>query len=133
MDPRLLDELKARGAKPLPVPVYRYELPEDLSALRNAVLRLVGGGFDCVLFTAGVQAWHLLRVAMWMNLENDCIQRLRQICVGAVGPTCSEVLAECGFAPDVVPVHPKMGQLVQSCASRCGLVLQGKNALAVAA
>lgn len=132
LDPRFITELEARGARVLRLPVYRYELPEDVAPLRHAVLKLVGGGFDCALFTAGVQLWHLLRVAMWMNLETDCLHALSQICLGAVGPTCAEVLRECGLSPDVVPQHPKMGHLIKECALRCDTVLQTKRALKAA-
>lgn len=117
LDARFISQLETRGAKVTRVPVYRYELPEDLTPLQDAIGRLINGDFDSALFTAGVQLWHVLKVASQMNLETDCLAALQKICVGAVGPTCAEVLRECGVAPDVVPEHPKMGHLVKECAA----------------
>src|SRR6185503_17082928 len=58
----LLDALTSRGAQVTSVPVYQWDLPEDLGPLREAVRRLATGEFDVVLLTTGVQIEHLLRV-----------------------------------------------------------------------
>src|SRR5262252_3446642 len=61
--PELIEGLQRRGADVTTVPVYQWELPEDLGPLREAMRRLVAGDFDVVLLTTSMQVPHLLRVA----------------------------------------------------------------------
>src|SRR5512146_2369724 len=47
-----LEELKARGAVPLRVPVYRWALPEDLGPLKETLDAVIGGCARVALFTS---------------------------------------------------------------------------------
>src|SRR3954462_11136279 len=48
----LIDGLIARGAQVTSVPVYQWELPEDVGPLREAVRRLAAGEIDVLLLTS---------------------------------------------------------------------------------
>ena len=51
----LLEELRGRGARVTPVPVYRWALPEDVEPLEKAVTAIARGEVDVVVFTTSVQ------------------------------------------------------------------------------
>jgi uroporphyrinogen-III synthase len=123
----LLDGLRARGASVTSVPVYGWDLPEDLGPLQEAVQRLIAGDFDVVLLTTSMQAVHLLRIAAEEGAEDAVRQALHRAVVASVGPTTSETLRELGLAPDFEPSHPKMGFLVNEIATRAREILQSKQ------
>jgi len=122
-NPEFVDGLAARGAEVLRVPIYRWALPENLDPLRAAIRAICDGAVDVALFTSATQVYHLVQVA------GDAADRLRagfrRVLIASIGPVCSETLREHGLAPDLEPVHPKMGHLVSEVARR------GKQMLAV--
>jgi uroporphyrinogen-III synthase len=111
-NPELLAGLVARGASVLPVPVYRWALPEDIRPLHEAIVRLAAMRADVVLFTSATQVEHLMQVAREVGAADDVRAGVARLIVGSVGPVCSEGLARAGFQVDVEPTHPKMGPLV---------------------
>ena len=120
----LIEGLRARGAQVTTVPVYQWDLPEDLGPLREAARRLAAGEFDVVLLTTSIQIVHLLRVA---GDEEAAVRRgLARAVIASVGPSTSETLRELGLAPDFEPSHPKMGFLVNEIAARAREILQSK-------
>jgi uroporphyrinogen-III synthase len=112
----LLDGLRARGAEVTPVRVYRWDLPEDLAPLRQAVRELAAGGFDAVLFTTAIQVVHLFRIAREMGIEHDVAAALAKTFVASIGPTTTEMLEEYGIRPRLEPSQAKMGILVKEAA-----------------
>lgn len=122
----LIDGLKARGAEVTTVPVYQWELPEDLEPLREAVRRLAAGEFDVVLLTTSLQITHLMRIAEQAGRAGEVRQALSRVVLASVGPTTTETLLEMGFKPDLEPSHPKMGFLVSETAARAKQILQSK-------
>ena len=124
--PELLEGLRARGTQVTTVPVYQWDLPEDIGPLREAVRRLAAGQFDVALFTTSVQIVHLLRIAAEEGVENAVRTSLQRIVVASVGPTTSEALREHHLPVDFEPSHPKMGFLVNETAQRAHEILKSK-------
>ena len=124
----LLEALASRGASVTRVPVYRWELPEDLDPLRDAIRAVAAGKVDVVLFTTGVQVAHLYQVAGEMGLDGDVRRGLERSVVASIGPTTSEELHRRGLKADVEPSHPKMGILVREVAERAEALLRAKRA-----
>ena len=110
-----------------PVPVYQWELPEDLGPLREAAYRLAAGDFDVILLTTGVQMENLMRIAAELGLEEAVRRQLKHTVVASIGPSTSESLADLGIVPDFEPSHPKMGFLVGETASQARRILQSKQ------
>jgi uroporphyrinogen-III synthase len=122
----LLDGLSVRGATVARIPVYQWALPEDTSALREAVRAITRGEINVVLFTASVQVVHLLRIAEELKLEHELRIAFGRIAVGSIGPVTSDELREHGFAIDFEPKHPKMGFLVNEAARRAAEICAKK-------
>ncbi len=113
------------------VPVYRWALPEDIGPLRRAIMAIIEGQIDQVLFTTSVQVDHLLKVAAESGLEEPLRAALRDTVVASIGPTCSETLREHGLSVDLEPEHPKMGHLVVTAARHAQVLRRIKRARAV--
>lgn len=114
----LVEGLAAQGRSVMPVPVYRWQLPEDTGPLARALDDLLIGKFEAALFTTGVQIEHFLLFAERTGRRDAALEALRRIFVASIGPTCSESLREYGVKPIMEPSHPKMGIFVREAATR---------------
>lgn len=112
-NPDFYDQLMRRGATVLPMPVYRWALPDDLAPLQRAVRSIIANEFDAVLFTSAQQVRHLLTVAEQMNNKQELLTALPRTLISSIGPTCSEAIQA-----EHLPIHfeaspPKMGPMVR--------------------
>ncbi len=121
-----LQQLRERGAEVLRVPVYRWDLPEDLAPLRQALEAIVEGRARVALFTNAVQVEHAMRVASEHGFKQRLLEALRDCVVGSVGPTCSAALLASSIPVDLEPPHPKMGMLVHDAAAKACHLLRHK-------
>lgn len=116
--PELYAALSERGAEVAAASVYRWELPEDIEPLKNAVRRLAENEVDVVMFTSSVQYVHAARIADEMGLKDEFRAALCRALVASIGPTTSATLRENGIQVDLEPSHPKMGFLVKEAAEK---------------
>lgn len=117
-NPELYEALSQRGAEVLPVPVYRWALPEDTAPLVAAIRATIGGEFDLLVFTSAQQLRNVLALAESAGVREDWLEAARRTVIASIGPTASEALHEGGLAADIEPEHPKMGHLVQAVAQQ---------------
>jgi len=128
-NPELIEGLRQRGADVTRVPVYRWALPEDTAPLRNGIAEIAAGRIGATLFTSAQQVEHLLQVAAEEGREAALREALtRDVIVGSVGPTTSEMLRDKGLPVDIEPEHPKMGHLVSAVATGWRAALEKKQA-----
>jgi uroporphyrinogen-III synthase len=127
--PELYAALRDRGAEVVPVRVYRWELPEDIGPLQNAIRQLTENAVNVVMFTSSVQYVHAARVAAEMGVGSRFQAALNRAVVASIGPTSSATLRENGIQVDLEPSHPKMGFLVRETADKSGKLLQQKSRL----
>lgn len=126
-NPELLEGLAKQCSEVVKVPVYQWALPEDVQPLREAVMSIVRGGVDVVLFTTGVQVMHLFEIAVQMKSEDEVRAGLQSAVVGSIGPTTTEELRRHEIEPDFEPSHPKMGFLVNEAAENARTLLEQKR------
>jgi len=126
-NPQLIEGLREQGGVVRRVPVYRWELPEDLGPLRQAIGAMAGGRAHVAVFTTSVQVNHLLRVASEMQLDKRLRRSLVGMMVASVGPVCSEALQRHGLHVDLEPQRPKMGLLIKEAAERSSEILASKR------
>jgi uroporphyrinogen-III synthase len=120
----LLNGLAARGYRALTVPVYRWALPADTTALERALDALLRGEVDVAVFTSATQIEHAFRVATDAARLRDAFAR---VVVASVGPVCSEALEAHGVAVDLESDPPKMGPLVALVAERARTMARRKR------
>src|SRR5215469_7308333 len=126
-NPGLLEALAERCSEVVKVPVYAWELPEDVQPLREAVLGIANGSVDVVLFTTSAQVMHLFQVAVQMKCEEELRAGLQTVLVASIGPTTTEELERHEIRPDFEPSHPKMGYLVNEAADNARSLLEQKR------
>jgi uroporphyrinogen-III synthase len=121
-------ELENLGAQVTPVAIYRWELPDDIEPLREAVRRLAAQAVDVVLFTSSVQLDHLFEVSRTMGLAEKVTEALRSdVAIASVGPVMTASIESYGLPVDIVPNHPKMGSLVKAASDSAALFLAAKR------
>lgn len=123
----LVQGLEARGAEVTQVPVYQWELPEDIEPLREAARRLARGEIDVVLFTASIQVENLFRVAGEIGLAEAARKGMNRAVIASIGPTTSETLRAMNLPVDFEPSHPKMGFLLNEAAAEARAILERKK------
>ena len=124
----LIQGLEARGALVTPVPVYQWALPEDIGPLQRAIQEIVDGKIDVLLITSANQVHNLMEVASQSGLQEAVRRGLQHTLVVSIGPISTEALRAYGIAPDMEPIHPKMGQLVFETAEKANVLLKEKRA-----
>ncbi|MFN2426624.1 MAG: uroporphyrinogen decarboxylase [Candidatus Binatia bacterium] len=109
----LVRELEARGAIVTAVPVYRWELPDDVRPLEDAIRQVLARTVDVLLFTSSNQVYNLLEVVRRLGVEDAFRTAVREVVIGSVGPLCTDTLVEHDFGVDFEPSHPKLGTLIK--------------------
>ncbi|MDP3938518.1 MAG: uroporphyrinogen decarboxylase [Deltaproteobacteria bacterium] len=127
----LVRGLEARGAEVLPVPIYRWALPEDTGPLRASVREIAAGRVQVAMFTNATQVDHLFRIAREESLEDELRGALASMVVASVGPVCSEALRRERCPVDFEPSHPKMGPLIRETAEGAAEWLAAKREAAL--
>ena len=112
-NPELYNALTERGATVLPVPVYRWALPDDTAPLKNAIEKTIAGEFRALLFTSAQQVRHVLQVAEEDNQRSEWLAAANSTVVASIGPTCTEALDSVGLEVTLEASPPKMGPLVR--------------------
>jgi uroporphyrinogen-III synthase len=125
--PDLYSALRDRGAEVVPARVYRWELPEDIEPLKQAIRNLTAHAIDVVMFTSSVQYVHAAQIAAELGLSNEFAKALSEMLVTSIGPTTSQTLRKNGVRVDLEPSHPKMGFLVKEAAEHSAKLIPTKT------
>jgi uroporphyrinogen-III synthase len=125
--PDLVAALERRGALVTSVPVYRWELPEDIEPLRQAVTAIANGAVDVLLLVSGVQLAHLQQVAGMMGCEAAVRRGFAGTVIASIGPTTTEEIRRQAMEPDLQASHPKLGYLVKEAAEQSAALLRAKR------
>lgn len=109
--------LRKEGAALTRVPIYRWELPDDLQPLKNGIRALIGGEAQIALFTSRQQVVHMLQVARDEGWEEALRTALRDdAMVASVGPVTSEQLRAHDLPVDFEPERPKLAIFIKGMA-----------------
>ena len=125
----LIAGLEARGADVTPVKVYGWEFPEQTDPLCENIRAIADGKRDVLLLTSAHQIVNMMRMAETMGLTEQLRSGLRTTAIASIGPTTSQMLAECDLHADLEPSHPKMGHLVVESARRSAGLVAAKQRL----
>lgn len=120
-NPDLNAALRERGAELVRVPIYRWELPDDLEPLKNGIRALIGCTAQVALFTSRQQVEHVLQVAADEGWEQSLRNALDRTTVASIGPVCSEGLEAHGLPVDFEPSRPKLAIFIKELAETAGL------------
>lgn len=126
-NPEFLEALTARGADVLPVPVYKWGLPEDLAPLRLVLADLLAGTIRVMLITNAAQIDHVMQLLEQEGKASRFREACKTIVVASIGPTASERLRHYDLPVDFEPSHGKMGVLVKELSEQVHPLLAAKR------
>jgi uroporphyrinogen-III synthase len=126
-NPEFLEALRVRGADVFPVPVYKWELPEDLAPLRQVLADVVAGGISVMLITNAAQIDHVMQLLEQEGKVPLFREACKTIVIASIGPTASERLRHYDLPVDFEPSHGKMGVLVKELSEQVAPLLASKR------
>jgi uroporphyrinogen-III synthase len=127
-NPELIHSLRQRGLIVTPVAIYRWDLPEDLAPLEQAVRRIRDRWCHAVIFLSSVQFTNLLRVAERERMRDAMLLALQQdIVTVSIGPVMSDTLIREGLRPDFEPNHPKLAACIRQFAEQASDLISAKR------
>ena len=123
----LLTALDQRGARVLPVPVYRWALPEDIEPLKQVLDKILTGQVQVMLITNAAQIDHVMKMVDQAGQTAQFKAACGKLIVASIGPTASERLRSHGLSVDFEPSHGKMGVLVKEASEQAARLLAAKQ------
>lgn len=105
--------LREAGAVVIPVPVYRWVPPQDLTQIDRMIEMIVTGALDCVTFTSAPAVASILTRAKELGLIEPLLYALRtRVLAAVVGPITSAPLDELSV-PTTAPQRSRLGALAR--------------------
>lgn len=127
-NPELIHLLRQRDMVVTPVAIYRWDLPEDVGPLEEAVRRVCERWCDIVVFLSSVQLTNLLRIAERAGLRDAVTATLqRDAVIVSIGPVMTDALVREGLRPDLEPKHPKLGICIRQLAEQSRELVAAKR------
>jgi uroporphyrinogen-III synthase len=115
----IADELRAAGFDVVPVPIYRWTMPSDPGPASRMAQAVADATIDAVTFTAGPALANFVELAHEQGCREEMLASFNEGRVAAicVGPVCAEKAHRLGIVRTIEPNHPRLGAMVQACAS----------------
>ena len=117
-----LDRLRDLGAVVIPIPVYEWKLPTDVSPAARLARAVIAEQVHAVTFTTGPAVRNWMAIAAEHDLVADLLEACNHssLVIGVVGPVCADVAVACGLHRDrlVIPATYRLGPLVRSVTER---------------
>lgn len=115
------DELRAAGADVIEVPVYRWQLPEDVRPAERLVEATIEGRVHAVTFTSGPAVRNLLAIARDIDLESDLLAAFAGPATAVtVGPVCAATARHQGIQRAMTPSRARLGPMVRTLGEHLG-------------
>jgi uroporphyrinogen-III synthase len=114
-----LERLTAAGAELVRVPVYRWILPDDVSAAQRLIEATIGGKLHAVTFTSAPAVRNLFQIAARVDRADELRDALaNKVRVACVGPVCADQAVDDGIPDPIVPTKARLGLLVRALCDR---------------
>ena len=111
--PDFCEVLRCAGAQVVPVPVYRWTPPADLTPMDRMIEAIISGGLDCVTFTSAPAVASLLMRAKDTGVLESVVHALRtRVLPACVGPITAAPLEALGV-PTTQPHRARLGALAR--------------------
>jgi uroporphyrinogen-III synthase len=125
-EPVLADALARIGAQVVPVPVYRWALPDPVDAGRRLLDQVCDGAVDALTFTSAPALLNALDIAHAMGRRDALLAALRGTCaLVSIGSVCTDTARAQGIEPAVEPPRPRLGAMVMALARHASAVTAG--------
>ncbi|HLQ01732.1 MAG TPA: uroporphyrinogen-III synthase [Burkholderiales bacterium] len=106
--------LRAKGARVVEIPTYRWALPADTAPMLRLLEALERREVDATVFTNAAQVHNLFALAERYGRNSLLATDLNRTLVASVGPVSSAALREHGVTIALEASPPKLGPLVEA-------------------
>lgn len=117
-----IDRLLRAGIDVVPIPVYRWGLPDDMSPALRLAEAVIAGRVQAVTFTSGpvIRNWFCIAERQGMAAELRRALTDGRTVVGSIGPVCTRIALSEGLGSDhlVQPEAYRLGPLVRTVTER---------------
>jgi uroporphyrinogen-III synthase len=115
-DTPLPQRLRDLGHTVIEVPVYQWTMPDDPAPALRLVDLVADGGVDAVTFTSGPSLRNFFALAHDAGRTAEVLAAVNggQVRAVCVGPVAAEQARALGVHAPVVPVHMRLGAMVQA-------------------
>jgi uroporphyrinogen-III synthase len=112
----LLTELPALGYEVVPVPVYRWHLPDDRQPAERLIAAVADRSVDAVTFTSAHAVSNFMTLAADIGRRDEVVAACQggDVLVTAVGPVTSARARASGLGGSAEPRQPRLGAMVQA-------------------
>ncbi len=108
----MVDRLRDMGAEVIPIPVYRWSIPDDLGPAQALVRAVCDRRVDALTFTARPAAENFAAIATTMNRWDDvvtaCADHVQIFCIG---PVCAQGVIDTELGEPLCPDRSRLGAL----------------------
>ncbi len=109
---RLMSGLAALGVDAMPIPVYRWSLPDDLGPAESLIRSICEGRIDAVTFTARPAVENFAEIAQSMGRFDEVVEAFeRRVRFFCIGPVCASGAVASGFTTVFEPERSRLGAL----------------------
>lgn len=109
------------GCTVVPIPVYRWTMPDDAVPAHKLLLAVVDRRVHAVTFTARPQIENLCELADAEGVLDQLVDAfVADVVPVCVGPVCAGAAVDAGFGPPVVPDRYRLGSMVLALAATFG-------------
>jgi uroporphyrinogen-III synthase len=101
------------------VPVYRWQLPADLTPAENLVRAAIEGRVHAITFTSAPAVRNLFAIAATLGVSDELRAAMNGWVVAAcVGPACAEAARDVGIDAPLAPGVGRLGLMVRALSER---------------
>jgi len=110
----LCESIETLGAKVIPVPIYRWSMPDDTGPAERLLRAVAERRVDAVTFTARPAVDNFFELAALHDLTDDVTDAItNDVEAHCVGPVCAAGFTDLGIDRVHVPERHRLGALVQ--------------------
>ena len=112
---KVADDLRAAGADVVEIPVYRWQLPEDVRPALRLVEAAIEERVHAVTFTSGPAVRNLLAIACAQSLDASLLAAFAgPVAAVCVGPVCAATARRNGIGRMITPPRSRLGPMVRA-------------------
>ncbi len=118
---KMVDGLSQAGAEVIPIPVYRWSIPDDLGPAQALVRAVCERRVDALTFTARPAVENFVAIASTMERLDDVIDACANgVQIFSIGPVCAQGVVDTGLGTSMQPTRARLGALAMFVTSTLG-------------
>jgi len=108
----MIERLEELGAEVVPIPVYRWSIPDELGPAHSLIRWVCDERVDAVTFTARPAVDNFVAIATSMGRFDDVVDACaRRVQIFCIGPVCAQGVIDSGLGTPLYPERSRLGAM----------------------